>query len=1222
MECTERDHYRSSLWQIKQKGTWPIAPRDSVLITTTYKSPGSVHIFSVSTDDSKLFPSIQPPPLGYIRTRTEILGWSIESLSPTTTQITLIDQHDPLGWSPKSWTPAQLIAQVAGVGEFALKSGGPPMITRIAGAKVTSSKYEHDKGTFRAEYSKSDHSLASTLVDPSDFTNSFLEPSDTCSVECELRCDCESWASSLEVVVDPPPAKVNCLKRHKLSSGGGWWITIEHDPVSLGQDRVKILIRKGKTGLDDKDSVILNGNSLNIDVEELSAEQAKSLATQRRVKASLIPLDQYSLSGPRTRKSPGTFVSDSTVQSSASKPDPIPREPVAGPASHVASLTPIPTQSRPPKPLRLSHPMASALEALAHLQTFHIEQRPDIMVPPLGWTLVTEKGSASVYKKTVPQISETFPVYRADQVIQGVTAEEMVATLCAVSSRPLWDDRLETARLLDSYGYGCTTHLLTTKPTFPFKARLLQTANVHATFQVPRSSIGSHSATIHFIASASWNKSGEEVSRNCKVNPQGLVLAHMFLEGWVMETVDPYSSSSHEIPSTRCTYFSAIDYGGSLPVALNSMLNSGLPRTISGLEMLVKSHGPLPRLCQPVFGLGIDGSLKMDETIDWKWKLDAIDSLKTVVLIDARPKSPFQAMFLLHKGANEPTNSLSPTQSACPPSAHSTSRYESIKKAGTSLTSINDQGTASTPVRRLVSTPDLHRAPNAGQTRKSGASWTPNPHGAHIKGTKSRDLVVAELALDRKFYPLGCRVSWKANFLKSGTNAIIEPGLNFPFPPDGDTLILPLKVSVHQMPSPAIFAASLDPSSRREHLLLRMTLPVGEIHFPIKDPLTSNSDSEVSTPPFWYSQMSKRAVVVHLLIEQFEVTKSRDPGDPAPEHPRSVKKNAKFQMIVNGEMKRVIPIEESQAELDRKEVNDYMGAYPLLSRSLHRIPSTIPKRQVSQPTPSIVMNNILPSELEQPLAYSLDFRMDPEDATGSSSIPGSVVETPDLLSPVNEVKELQEEISKNTANVPNALEVNCLNGNQSQGGRFDYFKKFIFCGDQSLQRTNFFNIFKIKRRTYTNRHLVLTALISFLLGSILRSMLIPSDYLIIPPSPPSSSVCYTSSCRTSTTLTSSESDGDLTINQKGSRYSLEPDHYAGPKIDGNDHQSQKHSGGGWYHHQAGCHFKLSDSDKQLLRLLETRNHWKEVKKIFEIKLNFLFSHFRSSWSVIIGFVKN
>jgi hypothetical protein len=51
------------------------------------------------------------------------------------------------------------------------------------------------------------------------------------------------------------------------------------------------------------------------------------------------------------------------------------------------------------------------------------------------------------------------------------------------------------------------------------------------------------------------------------------------------------------------------------------------------------------------------------------------------------------------------------------------------------------------------------------------------------------------------------------------------------------------------------------------------------------------------------------------------------------------------------------------------------------------------------------------------------------------------------------------------------------------------------------------------------------------------------------------------------------------------------------------------------------YFRLSESDKQLLRLLETRNHWKQLRKIFDLNLNF-FSYFISSWSIIIAFVKN
>jgi len=1205
----------SSLWQIKQKGSWPIAPRDSILITTTYKSPASVHIFSVSTDDSNLFPSIPPPSPGYIRARTEILGWSIESLSPTTTQITLIDQHDPLGWSPKSWTPAQLIAQVANVGEFALKSGGPPLITRISGARLTLSKYEHDKGTFRAEYTVTENALMPAIIDPSNSSSCLIEYSDPSLVECEIRCDCETWAVSLDVVVDPPPTNASCLKRHKLSSGGGWWITIEHDASLLEHDKAKILIRRGRLGPDDKGSVTLNGTNLKVDTEDLSPDEAKSLATQRRVKASLIPLDQYSLSGPRMWKgSPAS----STPGTRSSTPNPgRPQREGSGPVADVGSLHPIATTLKPPEPLPLSHPMASALEALANLQTFHIEQGPDIMVPPVGWTLVAEKGSASVYKKTVPQISEAFPVYRADQVIQGVTAEEMMAVLATVSSRPLWDDGVETSYLLESYGYGCTTRLLTTKPTFPFKARLLQTANVHAILQIPSPSVSSSTSTVHFLASASFKKSGDGLLNNSKLNPQSLVEAHVFLEGWIMETIDPYSSSSHEIPSTRCTHFSAIDYGGSLPAALNSILNSSLPRMISGLGKLVKSNGLVPRVCQPVFGLRMNSSLRTDGLTDWRWKLDGADSSKLTLSVDATPNSPFRAMFLLQKGANEPTTNDSPINSGGPPSAHSTSRYESVRQLGVALPPTNDPSNGSTFVRRLVSSPDLQRKASTGQLRRTGGNWVSNFHGAHVINAPAKELVVAELALDRKFYPLGCRVFWKACFLKTGSKAIIERDVDFPSTPDPDTLLLPLKVSFHQMPSPTIFAASLDPAVRREHMLLRMTLPVGEIHSPIKDPLTSHSDSEQPTPPLWYTRMSKRAVVIHVSIERVVASKDGEMGGPPHEYNKATKKPLDFQATVNGEKKKIVPLEESQTQLERREVDDYMGSYASLSR-VSRLSSTLPKRDKSKPTlPSAVIESAVPSEIEQPLATSIDFTNDSDDNLGSSSLPGSVVESPHLLSPVNEVREPEDEGGNKNHTHGSNLEVESTNWNQNGG--FECIKNFIFRNKAHLNssgnndtanQATFVRRFIFKKRTYTNRHLILAALISFLLGSILRSMLIPSDYLIVPPSPPPSLMRCSSS--PSSILTSTALDNDLETH---------PDSNHRPRNHVDDFGAQPMPVDEQQQHQQG-YFRLSKSDKQLLKLLETRNHWKQVKKLFDFNLKLFSFFFPSSWSIVIAFVKN
>ncbi|MBW0509364.1 hypothetical protein O181_049079 [Austropuccinia psidii MF-1] len=122
--------------------------------------------------------------------------------------------------------------------------------------------------------------------------------------------------------------------------------------------------------------------------------------------------------------------------------------------------------------------------------------------------------------------------------------------------------------------------------------------------QIPSSSINCGSNhTIHFVAAASFPKSDTLSFNYHTLNPQGLVEARMLLEGWIMETLDSYSSSSHEIPLTRCTYFNSIDYGGSIPVAFNSLLDSSFPQVIKAMAQLTKSPGPLPKLCRPIFGL-------------------------------------------------------------------------------------------------------------------------------------------------------------------------------------------------------------------------------------------------------------------------------------------------------------------------------------------------------------------------------------------------------------------------------------------------------------------------------------------------------------------------------------------------------------------------------------------------------------------------------------------
>ncbi|KAI8455394.1 hypothetical protein BY996DRAFT_8464948 [Phakopsora pachyrhizi] len=246
-----------------------------------------------------------------------------------------------MGWLPKSWTPSELISQTASVGEFALKSGGPP------------------------------------------FLNSSL-------IKCELCCNCKTWAPLLEIVVDPPPTKSTCLKRHKLLSGGGWWIMIEHEANLLWKEKARISIRRGSSVEGSKGSILLNGSNMKIDTEELTAVETQNLLKQRKVKANLIPLDQYPLSGLHQWRGSHSR-SDPLTWATAPLPD-------CGAPDESAASIPFPRTTSACAPAQASltnlsiphlSPMTVALDSIAKLQIFHIEQGPDAMTSPLGWTLVS-----------------------------------------------------------------------------------------------------------------------------------------------------------------------------------------------------------------------------------------------------------------------------------------------------------------------------------------------------------------------------------------------------------------------------------------------------------------------------------------------------------------------------------------------------------------------------------------------------------------------------------------------------------------------------------------------------------------------------------------------------------------------------------------------------------------------------------------------------------------
>ncbi|KAG8690445.1 hypothetical protein FRC11_011535 [Ceratobasidium sp. 423] len=160
----------SELWKVGWKAAWPVNPRDAILLKTSYKSPTAAHVFSFSTSDTNLFPLIPSAELPTIRTHVDLHGFAIEALSPTTTLLTLLEQSSPSNSAP--WTgrgsggvPASMVAALAGIGETVIRGGGaPPVVSRLTGAKKTRMRYDHDRGTWRIEYERSEGRTTTTAA--------------------------------------------------------------------------------------------------------------------------------------------------------------------------------------------------------------------------------------------------------------------------------------------------------------------------------------------------------------------------------------------------------------------------------------------------------------------------------------------------------------------------------------------------------------------------------------------------------------------------------------------------------------------------------------------------------------------------------------------------------------------------------------------------------------------------------------------------------------------------------------------------------------------------------------------------------------------------------------------------------------------------------------------------------------------------------------------------
>lgn len=938
-----------------------------MVLKTVYKSPTTIHVFAFSVDDLPLFPFIPPVSPTTIRTQVDLQGWAIEALSPTTTLVTLLEQSDPKGWSNKNSIPQQMITAVAGVGEFVIKCGGPPVTTRLDGANIDSVRYDHDRGNFRIEYSvcpsrrtttTSTSTFASLATNGESMAQKEEEEKTSTMpiVECELRCDLDTWGLALDIVVDPPPQALSCLRRHRLSAaGGGVWITITHDAVLAGDERLQAIVRRGiMSSAKDKGLVMVNGVKVPVDVEEISETEVKQLTKQKRIKPLRVPLDQPPVMRIKRKKrfddndgdssgseSPVKTLPEapSSLVSTLSAASVIPRfsSPltrfftIGSPSTNQESSTPLSSPAAPANeatPSPSKPPMQYALDALQFVQQHHVDSPLD------GWTFVGDK-SCPVHRKMCPEVSPITPIHKGEKVIEGVSAEEVASVIASYDCRKQWDPQFGSAQIFQVFRDGCHTAFVVNKGGFLFRDRGFYLASVLARAKPTRTRVrtregegdnSNDSRTAIFCVSASFSPESVASFSAAKYNPYTLPIGRAFLDGWILETLDPYTTEKYTIPSTRCTRLVAVDYAGSMPTATNASLNVALARGILAVETYVKALAPSPLTRLPTYGFALldktnEGNSSGEGSGNWSLRKRDHNRLSIATKYDPQARVYRSTLLVTWLGMNSaPSNSSGFRPRASSPLLGSNDQ-DSTPRPSPQLKELEkerDDGDQPTSPQLPPGAEDLSSSTTSSVTvRKRServSSFSGRSRSREVLRSSSSvftvrgevrqpvDLLVAEIVVDSRLYPggydvkLGSRIRRNAKFIT--------------LPAPGEALgseerdkVLPLVVTIHAMPSSPLHSSGLHEDRPPRHLL-RLTLPTAQYHgSTLQDPLTGEIRTAPPKPQWLVNLQEKGGAVVDIEII------------PA-------NRNKSSSVLADGKTVEVIGEKEALTNLGREELLD------------------------------------------------------------------------------------------------------------------------------------------------------------------------------------------------------------------------------------------------------------------------------------------------------------
>ncbi|KAL0090774.1 hypothetical protein F4703DRAFT_1732506 [Phycomyces blakesleeanus] len=571
-----------SLWHTKVKGNWAQSALDYISLYAQYVSPGRIDLCATSyPNDSYNHHPLPKEKRGVTRASVDLVGWRLERLSSSTVSVKYVQQSTQQGWVPPWLVQTSLQSPILNQkARFFLEEfGAPPNLENLMCGKRLMVHYDHEKTTWRAEYSRS--SL----------------PSDTVSENtlAVIRLDHRKWANGqYRIVIDPPPSSTKAIKR--WSDPSGVWLEVEHEEEFIIPQRGKILIIIKPQ---DEPGLTVNGSLLEVQEQDVVLDQLEDVddVDDQPTYSDKLPL-----------------VKEETAQVTRREPEEGKEE---TPESALATLG--------------EAPVVQSNAAMQLLKQIGDQE--------FGWTVIGDKNGLKIMKKSGEKVGQNskglhavvgeledgspdeisrlkaelkvydpFMIYKASKVIEDFSLEEVTSVVTDSGNvRRLFDESVESTEIVQRVKQGCNVVYQVVKSVFPFKSRELYLSTCTASESLNSITNPSSKRILHVETSLVKFP----VFKKAKY-PRGRI----FVAGWILEPIDPYTTATnHPIPSVRVTYVVSMDLGPPIPSYISNFLASGLCKQIQTVETYLKKKGPPPFLVQPSSMLEFENNILV-ETLD------------------------------------------------------------------------------------------------------------------------------------------------------------------------------------------------------------------------------------------------------------------------------------------------------------------------------------------------------------------------------------------------------------------------------------------------------------------------------------------------------------------------------------------------------------------------------------------------------------------------------